>query len=155
MEFELKSLDDQHYIYVERTVSMDGAEIANAMASGFGELFTFVGAQDVKPLNMPMSLYMAMPANGEMTFRAGVFVSPDDAAKADGDVKADIIPAGKAMTTTHVGPYANLNQSHGALWNHVQEQGLEGAMPVWEIYVDDPQQIPEADVRTLLFRAVK
>jgi effector-binding domain-containing protein len=53
-------------------------------------------------------------------------------------VKAAALPAGEALAATHVGPYANLNQSHKALWGHAEKPGLEKATPVWEIYVDDP-----------------
>ena len=74
------------------------------------------------------------------------------AAKAEGDVKADVIPAGEVVTTTHIGPYANLNVSHQALWSHIEEAGLTPSMPVWEIFVDDPTTVPEDELKTLLFR---
>lgn len=154
MSIERKTLPDQHYLYVERSAALDGKEISEAMGSGFGEVFGFVAQAGVTPLSMPMSLYVDMPAGGKMTFRTGVLVSAEDAGRAAGAIKAGLIPAGEAFTTTHVGPYASLNQTHKALWDHIEAQGAGKAMPVWEIYIDDPGQTPEAELRTEIYRAV-
>ncbi len=104
---------------------------------------------------MPVSVYIEMPANNAMSFRAGVFVSADDARRAEGAVKSDVMPAGEVFTTTHVGPYASLNQTHRALWDHMEKQGVAKAMPVWEVYIDDPGNTPEAQLRTEIYRAVQ
>lgn len=153
MSIERKTLPEQHYLYVDRTASLSGAEIAAAMGSGFGEVFGFLQAKGIKPLSMPMSVYMEMPSGGQMAFRTGVFVAAGDAERAEGAIKADVMPAGEVYTTTHVGPYANLNQTHKALWDHMDSAGVSKAMPVWEVYIDDPQSTPEAQLRTEIYRA--
>jgi len=153
MEFERKTLPEQHYIYVDRECAFDAKSIGDAMSSGFGEVFGFTQAKAIKPLSMPTSVYMEMPGE-KMAFRAGVFVNAEDAAKAEGDIKAATMPAGDAVTATHVGPYATLNQSHKALWDYAESEGLPKAMPVWEIYVDDPTETSEAELRTEIFRAL-
>ena len=154
MDITRKTLPEQHYLYVDREASFAGNEIAEAMGSGFGEVFGFTQSNGITPQSMPSSIYLEMPSDGKMKFRTAVFVSAEDAGKAAGAVKADTIPAGEAVTATHSGPYANLNESHKALWDYVKTQGLQEAMPVWEIYIDDPQTTPEAELRTEIFRAV-
>lgn len=154
MKIERKRLPEQHYLYVDRECAFDGKSIGDAMASGFGEVFGFVGKNAIAPLSMPMSVYLDMPSD-RLRFRAGVIVSAADAARAGGAVKAGVLPAGDVLTATHVGPYASLNQSHKALWTHAETQGLPAAMPVWEVYVDDPATKPEAEVRTEIFRALR
>ena len=153
MEFERKTLPEQHYLYVDRECAMDAKSIGDAMASGFGEVFGFAQAKGVTPLSMPASIYMEMPGE-KLAFRTGVFVSAEDAAHAEGDVRAGVMPAGDVVAATHVGPYATLNQSHKALWDYAKKEGLPNAMPVWEIYVDDPTKTPEAELRTEIFRTV-
>lgn len=153
MDITRKTLPDQHYLYVDREASFTEANaIADAMASGFGEIFGFTQANGITPLTMPSSIYIEMPSGDKMAFRALVFVSAEDAGAASGNIKADVIPAGDVLTATHVGPYANMNQSHKALWDYADAQGLAKGMPVWEIYVDDPTTKPEAEVRTEIFR---
>ncbi|WP_306252158.1 GyrI-like domain-containing protein [Parvularcula sp. IMCC14364] len=154
MTFERKTLPEQHYVYVEREASYAGNEIAEAMGSGFGEVYMFTEENNMARLAMPMAIYMDMPAGDKMTFRTALFVSEEDAARAEGNIKAATMPAGEVMTTTHIGSYATMNQSHQALWNHMEENGIPGAMPVWEIYVDDPTTKPEEEVRTEIYRAI-
>lgn len=155
MEFTRKSLPEQHYLYIEKEVSMsDGAAIGQAMGEAFMGVMGFTAQNGIQPLSMPISLYLAMPTSDMMTFRGGVFVSPEDAAKANGDVMADHIPACDVMMTTHTGPYSQMNVSHNALWTHMESLGLSKMTPIWEIYVDDPTTVPEADCRTELYRAI-
>lgn len=154
MTFERKKLSEQHYIYVDREASFSGTEIADAMASGFGEVFGFVEQKGITPLTMPVTVYLKMPDGAKMSFRSGVFVSADAAKLAEGEIKSDVMPAGDVVLTTHVGAYANLNQTHKALWDYMEVQGLPAVMPVWEIYIDDPTTKPESEVRTEIYRAV-
>jgi len=154
MNFERKTLPRQHYLYVDRTAAITAKDIGDAMTSGFSELFGFVASKSVTPLSMPIAVYMEMPTDNVMRFRAGVFVNADDAKRAEGDVKAGVMPAGEAFTATHVGPYASLNQTHRALWDHMTDQGVVKAMPVWEVYIDDPTKTPEAQLRTEIYRAI-
>lgn len=152
MEFTRKTLEPQHYIYVDRECPY-GPEIAKAMESGFGEVFTFVGTQGLKPLSMPMSVYLEMDPT-MLRFRAGVIVSAEDATKASGNIKSDQLPSGDIMTATHTGPYDQMSDSHQAMWKHMEAEGIPAAMPVWEIYVDDPGQVPANQLRTDLYRAI-
>ncbi|MEL6361951.1 MAG: GyrI-like domain-containing protein [Pseudomonadota bacterium] len=154
MTIERKTLSEQHYLFVERESSMSGPEIADAMGSGFGEVFGFNAQKGIAPISMPMAIYMEMPSGDKMAFRVGVFVSPEDAAKAEGNIKSATMPAGDALMMTHVGPYATLNVSHKALWDHMTNEGLPQAMPVWEIYVDDPTTVSEDKLRTEIYRAI-
>lgn len=154
MDFKKLSLPQQHYLYTEHTVAMDGPAIAGAMEKGFGAVYGFTMAEGIERLLMPSAIYLTMPADGRMTFRTAIFVSKDDAMKAKGDVYADTLPKGEAITTTHVGPYANLNQTHGALWAYMEEAELPSKMPVWEIYVDDPTTVSEAECRTEVYRMI-
>ncbi len=154
MDFHRKALPVQPYLYVNCDCPMDGSAIAQAMGAGFGQVMGFAGRHGITPASMPMSVYHAMPEDGVMRFQCGVMVSQADAAKAQGDVHAGTLPAGEAMMTTHVGPYASLNQTHRALWDHMRSEGIAAAMPVWEVYVDDPGTTPEDTLRTEIYRAI-
>ncbi len=149
MEFERKTLAPQHYLYVERTAPMAG--IGAAMEEGLGAIFRFVTGAGIAPVSQPISVYLEM--SDLMRFRCGVIVSEADAARADGEVQADVLPT-EVVSGMHVGPYGQLGQSHQALWEHMAAEGIAGAMPVWEVYVDDPGQVPEDRLRTEIYRAV-
>jgi len=131
-----------------------GPEIGPAMGSAFGEVFGFVGQNGLTPLAMPMSVYIGMDPK-ILRFHGGVIVSPEDAAKASGNVKVGALPAGETITTIHIGPYDDLSETHKAMWAHIAENGLEVAMPIWEIYVDDPETVAPEALRTEVFCALK
>ena len=148
MPIEKIALPEQHYLYVERTCAMDGPSIASAMESGFGEIFTFAGTKGITPLSMPSAIYLQMPCDGKMTFRAALFIQPDDKRHATDAIKAATIEAGAAYKATHTGSYQTLGDTHSAIWDLIKSEGHTDYMPQWEIYVDDPTLKPEHEVRT-------
>ena len=155
MTIERKKLPEHNYIYVDRDANMmDGGAIAAAMGSGFAAIWNFREENGITALSQPTTLYIEMPSGPQMAFRAAIFVSAEDAAKAAGEVKADKIRAGDAYTSIHVGPYASLNVSHKALWDKMDADGAVKTMPVWEIYIDDPTTVDEDKLRTEIYRAI-
>ncbi len=152
MEFERVMLPEQPYLFVERECEM--SEIGQAMGSAFAELFDFLARHGIQPQSAPIAVYPQMPSGSSVRFHCGAFVSPGDLGKADRLVYGATLPEGPAMKTVHVGPYANLNQTHQAMWDRITEEDLDGAMPIWEVYVDDPQKTPEAEMRTEVYRAL-
>ncbi|MEM6470838.1 MAG: GyrI-like domain-containing protein [Planctomycetota bacterium] len=154
MDIQRVSRPEQHYLYVERTATYEGSSIAEAMGSGFGEVTGFAKQYGIECLSMPCSIYVEMPGPTGMAFRAAIFVTAEDAAKAEGDIKAGSIAAGEAYTATHRGSYASMDQSHNAVWERMDSDGVTKSMPIWEIYADDPTLVPEAECRTEVFRAV-
>lgn len=152
MDFIRKTLEAQHYIYVDREVPY-GPEIADAMGSAFGEVFGFIRERNISPLSMPMSVYTGMDPE-ILRFRGGVIVSPQDAAKVTGPIKSDVLPGGDVMHVIHKGAYQNLNQTHQALWRHMESENIPGTMPIWEIYVDDPGDVAEDQLRTEIYRTI-
>ena len=153
MTFERKTLDAQPYIFVEGECPYDGEKIAEAMGTAFGQVFGFVGQKGITPQSAPITVYLAMDPS-MLRFRSGVMVSAEDAEKISGAVLADTLPAGDAMTVQHVGPYAKMNETHQALWSYMEAEGIEGAMPVWEVYIDDPEETDAAELRTEIYRAI-
>lgn len=155
MEITRKTLPAQTYLYVERAPKFSPEEISNAMGTGFGEVYGFLSQNNIAPASMPMSLYAEMPSGDTMPFRAGFLINSEDAPKASGNIKVGVIPGCDVMMATHIGSYANLNQTHKAMWDETEKAGLSKQMPVWEIYVDDPTTVAPEACRTEVFHAVK
>ena len=149
-EFQLTETDAVHYLYQERTCSMDPKDIGENMGIVFHAVMAFMTEQDITPAGAPVSIYHTYSPDS-MTFQAGFIVTPADAEKASGDVKAGMIPPGKTLAFTHVGPYARLRDSYGEMMEYVEAEGLTLAAPTWEVYVDDPSAVPEDKLRTEVF----
>lgn len=153
LEFNQVDVEETPYLYEERTCSMDPGDISKTMGEAFHKVMMFMSENGIQTTGKVMAVYYAYDPQ-KMTFRAGFSVSPEDAAKAAGDIKADATPAGNALSFTHVGPYATLRDSYGKMMQHVEENGLALAAPTWEVYVNDPRTTPEEALRTDVFSAL-
>ncbi len=150
-----ETLAARPYLYVGRELtSFDGATIAEAMNTAFSTLFSFIGKAGLAPVGPPMTIYPEMPGT-EMRFRCAIEIGQSGSGVAGGEVEAGVIPGGRAVMRLHNGAYANLHKSHQALWKDIEDAGLEPDMPIWEVYLDDPQRVPEEKLRTEVWRAVK
>lgn len=149
MDIARIELPDQPYLYVACECPY-GPEISKTMGAGFAELFGFLGQNAISAVSNPMSIYHGMDPE-TLRFQAAVCVSADDAARAGGAVKAGSLAAGPALKAVHMGPYHALSQSHQALWTHAKERGLQTHMPTWEHYIDDPDEVDVAGLRTEIF----
>jgi AraC family transcriptional regulator len=85
-----------------------------------------------------------------MTIEAGVQVAA--ATTGEGDILSGTLPGGHAATTTHLGPYDRLSETHAAIQEWIDDQDLVPAGPPWECYVTDPTHVPDpADWKTEVF----
>lgn len=141
------------YLYVESDCGMDPSEISAAMGEAFGAVMAAMQRDGIAPAGPPLAVYHDYdPAL--MRFRAGVFVSESDAARAGAGVTADHTPDGKALHFMHVGPYATLREDYDEMMRWTASRGLTLCAPTWEVYVDDPGAVPEAELRTEVWSAL-
>ncbi|WP_421726253.1 GyrI-like domain-containing protein [Bauldia sp.] len=154
MEFKHVETEEMPYLYVDGVSGRDPQAVSLAMGRAFRRLMDFFENRGIAPTGVPMSVYYNYDPN-EMTFRAAIPVSATDATKADGDIKADITPATKALAFTHVGPYRDLGKCYESLMTYVEANKLEIAPPTWEAYVNDPADTPEDQLRTDIIASLK
>ena len=150
MDFTKVDAAAMPYLYVEGSAAMDPSAVSAAMGEAFARVMGFLTEHHITPAGPPIAVYHDYDPE-TMTFRAGLPVNEVDLAKAAGDIRADMTPAGTALHFTHVGPYAQLSESYDAMMAHVAKEGLTLTAPTWEVYVDDPDETPEADLRTEVF----
>ena len=150
MNFDMVQVEETPYLYEERTCGMDPQDISAAMGDVFHNVMAFMKAHGIAPAGQAMSVYYTYDPD-KMTFRAGFSVLPEDLAKAEGTVKADVTPAGKVLSFVHTGPYSELRNSYGEMMTYAEQNGLKIRAPAWEVYVNDPATVPEEELRTDVF----
>lgn len=153
-DFSITDAEETPYLYVERSCARAPEEIGAAMSSAFGEVFGFMQAHGITPAGAAISVYTSY-APDVMEFRAGFIIARDDMGKADGAVQADVTPAGRAVHGTHTGSYAKLRDSYGQMHGFVTAEGLTFVAPTWEVYMNDPSSVPEDELVTELYQAIK
>jgi len=146
-EFKVVDVSETPYLYIEETSSMSPADISEAMGKAFHQVWSFMQANGISPAGPALSVYTGYDPE-TMRFRAGFAVARDDMAKAEGEVKADVTPAGPALHFVHKGPYATLRDDYGLMMQHAKDKGLKVSAPGWEFYLNDPSQTPEDELLT-------
>lgn len=152
--YEIITTTEQNYLYVTRKTSMKPEEISKAMGTAFMEVWDFMQANAIEMTAGGVSVYYDY-SEDEMEFRAGFLVGPADAAKATGAVKADRTPATRAAHAVHIGPYEGLQETYGKIMGEMQWAGLRYGKPTWEVYLNDPDTTPPAELKTGIFIALQ
>lgn len=152
-------LPDQPFVGVTRTVTM---QTINEVADEIPRLLGWLGELGQAPTGAPFLRYLVIDMAGDMVVQAGVPVSAG--VDGDSDVEADVLPAGRYASTTHIGPFDGLYDATRRLLRWAGERGLrfdkhpseEGE--VWasrvEWYETNPAEQPDPQqwVTRLTFR---
>ena len=144
LDFKMVEVEEAPYIYNERTCSMDPGDISRNMGIAFGTVGALVGRKGITSVGKALSVYRTHDPE-TMTFQAGFLVSEEDAAKAEGEVQADVLPAGQVLNFIHRGPYATLRVSYGEMMEYLAQQGMTVGSPSWEIYLNEPDSVSSED----------
>lgn len=148
---EIITAEAQPYIYVEKE-SEFGSAMEPHFIDGFGKLGGFLQKHGATPVGPPMSVTMTVDGN-RSRFRVSHPVTAEvaDRAESDSVVNSDVLKGGKTVHVTHTGSYEGLSQTYDDLMTWMQKEGLGAGMPCWEVYVDDPGEVPEQKLRTEIF----
>ena len=150
-EFRTTQLEAQHIVGIRTTVAM--SEIVQAMGTLFGEVNAYIQQSGSKAAGMPLAIYHSMPGP---TVELECAMPVASALAGAGRVRAGELPAGKAATVTHVGPYDDLPHAWEGLTEWMKSQGLEASGAPWEVYVTDPGAEPDQSKwRTNIFFPVR
>jgi effector-binding domain-containing protein len=112
-------LPAQPYVAVRGSITMTTFA---AIADRFPEVFGFLGARGIIPADAPVFRYRLIDMERELVVEAGVPVAEPVAG--EGEVLADVLPAGRYVTVTHVGHPDQLIARTGELLQWAQERGL-------------------------------
>ena len=129
------------------------SEISATLSVLLPEVMAHVNAIGVRLTGAPFSRYHAI-GDDEVDIEAGLPVAKPITEK--GRVKSSELPAGKAVTVWHVGPYEKLGEAHHQLRAHLAANGLKARGGPWEIYWTDPGMVPEPSKwRTQIFAPIE
>jgi effector-binding domain-containing protein len=127
-------------------------EISKTLAVLLPEVMAHLTAIGAKTAGPPFSRYHSF--GDDVDIEAGIPVARPIQEK--GRVKNSELPAGKAVTAWHIGPYEKLSEAHQGLMGYVAEKQLKAKGGPWEVYWTDPGMVPDpAKWRTQLFLAIE
>jgi effector-binding domain-containing protein len=159
IDYTVVDRDEQPFVGVTRTLTM---ATLNQAADEVPGLLKWLDQHGQGPAGPPFIRYLVIDMANDMVVQTGVPVG-ERLEAADG-IEADVLPAGRYATTTHVGPYEGLYDATRGLLRWAGEQGLHfdkqpsGQGEVWgsriEWYETNPLEHPDPKewVTRLTFR---
>ncbi|HEY2654718.1 MAG TPA: GyrI-like domain-containing protein [Solirubrobacteraceae bacterium] len=138
--------DEQPYVAVRTRVTMEG--LAGAVDRYFAELFGWAQARNLEPSGAPFIRYLRVEMDGDLEIELALPVGAG--IRAQDNVHAGVLPAGRYVTTLHIGPYDGLVNANAELQEWGQRHGIRWAMDEgrrWgarvERYLTDPRREPD------------
>lgn len=142
MEFKIENLPEQPVIGIRSRTSMD--RIQETVGNAYGALFGFLGGKQIPPAGPPMSIYYDEEMN-EADFEVEPAVPVAGPVDTEGDIVYHVLPAVRAATAMHMGPYDGMKDTYEAMLEWFAAEGLKPLAPMWEIYLNDPDQVEKPE----------
>ncbi|MTI42795.1 effector-binding domain-containing protein [Roseibium hamelinense] len=152
-DFQIVETDDIPYLFEERTAPMDPQAIGAEMGKAFGNVLGFMQQHRIQGAGKVMAVYYTAPTD-EITFQAGFSVEKDPGTEASSAIQFAQIPAGKAVYFQHKGSYSKLRDAYGAMLAFMEKESLTMGAPCWEVYLNDPAEVPEEALLTDVYMAL-
>jgi effector-binding domain-containing protein len=138
-EFSLVERAPQPTAVVRSTIAV--AEIPTFLRHAYEAVMQGLGSQGIAPVGEPFAYYLGMPT-ATVELEAGFPIAAPCVAA--GEAIPSELPGGTIATGTHVGPYEKMVDTYNQLMAWMAQQGLVPGEQMWEIYLTDPAQEPDA-----------
>jgi effector-binding domain-containing protein len=136
-------------LVVSETSPWDTASISKAYADGYREIGKFMAKNKLQRAGAPIGIDGEQTATS-FTFQAGIPIERADVSGGD-NVRVIQSYAGKALKTTHVGPYETLPKTYDAYRAFMAAHAYTAAAPAISWYIDDPGTTPADKLRTEIY----
>lgn len=131
---EIVELEPQEAIAVRGDVAI--RDLPGFFERAFHEAAEAAEASGVEIIGPPFGFYPEMPTD-TVAVEAGFPVSAP--AEAHGNAHRFVLPGGRAVQATHVGPFDTMETTYDQLQSWMAEQGIQPAVGMWECYLSDPE----------------
>jgi effector-binding domain-containing protein len=108
-------------------------------------LVQHAGATGAQWAGPPFVLY---PETCEGEFEIAVCMPVVPGAESGDGATVEEVPGGLCASTLHVGPYSEIGQAYVALQKWMTDNGRRPAGLVREVYLNDPDAVPAAELQT-------
>ncbi len=154
-EFEIVGLPARPVFYLTRKTGPGMQAIAAAMGEGFDRLATFIGSSGIEVAGPPICVWTAHSDAGT-EFELAFPTSESESAKtgAAAGIGFKTLPAQRALKGVHKGAYGGLGGTYEAMSAHMKSHELAAGGPMFEVYLNSPGEVPEADLVTEVYMPV-
>ena len=144
-ECQVEDRTPQPVLAVRTRTAVEG--LPQEMGRVFGMIAGYLGEMGEYPASVPYTAYYNMDMQ-DLDVELGFPVARELPGK--GDITPGQIPGGKAATCLHIGPYSDVGAAYDALTAFTKAEGYKPTGIAYEMYLNDPGEVPEAELQTLV-----
>jgi effector-binding domain-containing protein len=151
-KFEIINHPAQRVLSIRTHAAMQDLPVV--IPQSFGAVAQYLGQLGQAPAGAPLVAYYSSDAAMQnMDIEIGCPVGK--VLPGQGNIQPSEMPGGKAVACLHVGPYNQLQTAYQAIMQWMQAQGYEGTGICYEVYLNDPAQIPPEALQTQIVFLIK
>jgi predicted transcriptional regulator YdeE/uncharacterized protein YndB with AHSA1/START domain len=150
----LEAVGPLRMIGVRKVCAM--SDIGPSMEAAFAEATEKLAASNLRGKNEGISVYHQCDTKAETFDYTAGFVFPESAGTTPSGLSSWSIPSVQALRVEHIGSYENVGNGWGAAYQYARYKKLKEAKTgTFELYKNDPNETPPAELRTEIFLPVK
>ena len=145
---EIRKVVPRLYVGIRRTVKRDG--LGPACAEILSRVAGWLASKGKQPAGGPIMVYHSVnEATGDFDVQPAYFVGTP--ITGEGDIAIGETAGGDALFAVHAGPYASLGETWAQLFTHAAAIRRKVTRSSWEVYLNTPGDVAEADLRTEIY----
>lgn len=143
MGYEIGEKDVPPQLSLTRRVTVTMKTIGVGLNEGFRTLTQHAAATGAETVGPPM---VFSPDFGKEEFDLIICMPVAVGAVTGEGVGLEEVPGAHVVSTTHKGSYSEVPEAYTALFAWLEENGRKAAGPAREVYLNDPQDVPESEL---------
>jgi effector-binding domain-containing protein len=142
--------------YFSGSSGSEPEDIGAALGAAYGRVAIFISSNGLQIDGPPIAISNYWDERG-YGFDAGIPVSgtPARGAGPDSPVRMGETYGGRVVRAVHVGPYTGLEETSAIIDAFIVAHNLEANGRSWDVFVSDPGNTPEEELKTEIYYPVK
>jgi len=156
LEIGITDVPSTTIAYFTGSSGSDPDEIGAALEAAYGRVAMFISSNGLQMDGQPIAINNFWDERG-FGFDAGIPVSgaPSRGAGPESPVRMGETYGGRVVRAVHVGPYTGLEETYAIIDAFVVAHKLETNGRSWDVFVSDPGNTPEEELKTEIYYPVK
>lgn len=147
MPYEVEVIETAPQTIAAVKVHTSLKKIGDDIGAGFGAVVQKMGAAGLAPAGPPLIVYHDV-IDEETAGDIEICVPVMGEISGNGEVYTRELEGGTMASTMHRGPYSEIAPAYHTVTGWISEHGHEIAGPPREVYLNDPQSVPEEELLT-------
>jgi effector-binding domain-containing protein len=156
LEIGITEVPSTTIAYFTGSSGSEPADISAALGAAYGRVVMFISANGLQIDGQPIAINNYWDERG-YGFDAAIPVSGEPARGVgpDSPVRMGETYGGRVVRAVHVGPYTTLEETYAIVEAFMVAHKLKPNGRSWDVFVSDPGNTPEAELKTEVYYPVK